>query len=569
MPHHTLPDAALQQHIAVLGKTGAGKTYRLRGMIERLLNGGMRVCVLDPKGDHWGIRLSVTGKSSGYSVIIFGGERADVPINDRSGGTVGELVATGNRPCVIDLSSLGIGERTRFFMDFAAALFRHNRAPLWLVIDEVHNFAPQAGGTMNPESAKMLHWMNRIASEGRGKGLRIIMASQRPQKVHKDTLTCAETLIAMRVTHNLDRKAVKEWMDGAGKPDVSAKILAELGEMPRGQAWTWSPEIGYLERDHSPKITTYDSMAAPEGEASDELKGWAGIDLDDVKARLAEVVKEAEANDPKLLRAKISELQRQIAAQEPIVDHQAIANAVASRDREWQKALVEANGSFESLVARLGRIAELATLNGQAPKTIEVPKIESPQTVRAAGPRLAATPAVRRAPRSPAARSAPVLELPDDLKRVHIRCLEAFLWYEILGIGEPTDEQLCYRLGYSPTSSTISVLLSHLRRGGYVDGRRITDAGRSVANAPTIGSMDDFHAQIRSFLDGTARRCFDSMLAAHPRELTAEELCEENGWSTTSSTLSVALSALRRAGLVEKRGHALTNTVFPINLTGA
>jgi len=69
----------------------------------------------------------------------------------------------------IDLGGWMPGDRTRFFIDFASTLFRQTRGARWLVIDEVHNFAPQ-GKVMDPDAGKMLHWANRIITEGRGKG---------------------------------------------------------------------------------------------------------------------------------------------------------------------------------------------------------------------------------------------------------------------------------------------------------------------------------------------------------------------------------------------------------------
>ena len=33
----TLPPAALDQHLAIVGKTGSGKTYAAKGLVERLL----------------------------------------------------------------------------------------------------------------------------------------------------------------------------------------------------------------------------------------------------------------------------------------------------------------------------------------------------------------------------------------------------------------------------------------------------------------------------------------------------------------------------------------------------
>lgn len=32
-----LPEAALDQHMAILGKTGSGKTYAAKGVVEKLL----------------------------------------------------------------------------------------------------------------------------------------------------------------------------------------------------------------------------------------------------------------------------------------------------------------------------------------------------------------------------------------------------------------------------------------------------------------------------------------------------------------------------------------------------
>lgn len=306
----TLPDVIFNQHIVALGKTGAGKSYTLRGLVERLLEDGKRVCIVDPKGDWWGLKSSASGKSAGFPVVIFGGDHADVPLNAHVGGQVAELVATGNRPCILDFGGWMVGERTRFWIDFAHGLFKHNRGPLWVVIDEVHNFAPQ-GKIQDPDAGKCLHWTNRLASEGRGKGITILMASQRPQKVHKDTLTCAETLIAMRVLHPLDRGAVKEWIDGCGNAEQGKQVLNDLAQMKVGEGWVWSPEIGFLERVKFPTIKTFDSFAAPTITGAAAPKGWAEVDLDDVKKTLSAVVEQAKANDPGELKKQIAALKKE------------------------------------------------------------------------------------------------------------------------------------------------------------------------------------------------------------------------------------------------------------------
>ena len=63
-----IPKAALNQHIAILGKTGSGKTFAAKGIVEHLLDEGRQVCVLDPTGAWWGMRLGADGKSKGYNL---------------------------------------------------------------------------------------------------------------------------------------------------------------------------------------------------------------------------------------------------------------------------------------------------------------------------------------------------------------------------------------------------------------------------------------------------------------------------------------------------------------------
>src|SRR6266542_4119403 len=98
-----IPADALAQHTIVLGKTGSGKSSVLRLLVENQLSKQQPVCILDPKGDWWGIKSSASGKSAGYPLVIFGGEHGDVPIDRNAGAQVAELYATGNRPCLIDL----------------------------------------------------------------------------------------------------------------------------------------------------------------------------------------------------------------------------------------------------------------------------------------------------------------------------------------------------------------------------------------------------------------------------------------------------------------------------------
>jgi len=307
-----IPDAALAQHVAVLGKTGSGKTFAVKGIIEQLLHDKRRVGIVDPTGAWWGLRSSRDGKAPGFPILVLGGDHGDLPLPALGGAAVARLLADQGVNLVADTSLLTVGERTRWFIDFASTLYRTNRAPLHLVLDEAHNFAPQ-GKVPDPDTGKMLHAANTLASGGRSRGIRLVLITQRPQKLHKDALTSADTLIAMRVLAPHDREAVRAWVVGCGDERVGKEVLDSLASLKRGEGWIWYPEGKFLERVTFPPITTFDSSATPtDGGTVRAPKSAAEIDLTEIRTSLADAVKEAEANDPKLLRQRIATLERDV-----------------------------------------------------------------------------------------------------------------------------------------------------------------------------------------------------------------------------------------------------------------
>ena len=54
--HFIIPNEALRSDIAILGKKGRGKSYAAKGLVERLLDLGERVLILDPLGHWWGLK---------------------------------------------------------------------------------------------------------------------------------------------------------------------------------------------------------------------------------------------------------------------------------------------------------------------------------------------------------------------------------------------------------------------------------------------------------------------------------------------------------------------------------
>jgi len=558
-----LPQAIFKQHISVLGKTGSGKSSALRLMVERLLDDKLPVCIIDPKGDWFGLKSSATGKSAGYPVVIFGGERADVPLNAHSGKAVAELIATGNRPAIIDLGGWMVGERTRFFIDFASTLFRTTRGHRYIVIDEVHNFAPQ-GKVLDPDAGKMLHWANRLASEGRGKGLTLLSASQRPQKVHKDFLTCAETLVAMRVIHKLDRDAIKDWIDGAGEPGKGKEVLDTLAGMKRGEAWVWSPEIHFgPKRLTFPMFRTFDSFAPQANSGTLKLKGWAAVDLKEVSAKLASVVEQAKANDPAELKRQIAELKRQLNAKPAAVSddkaiERAVSQAVSARDKHWQGELKKMEASLIARLSALRKINQLSSVNSDAVMAVNAPPALA-QKSATLGSSSKAPVSTRQTQVESLGRKTAAVE---NSASGHLPIGERKVLAPLIQFPEGLSrEQLTVLAGYK--RSTRDAYLQRLREKGLVN----TDGNLCVATDEGVAALPDYEPlptgealqdYWRQQLPEGERAVLDFLIDVHPDVADRESISEETGYKR--STRDAYLQRLKAKQLVVLEGGGVRAT---------
>lgn len=255
-----IPVVALDDCGAILGRRGAGKSATKTLLFEHELDLGRRCCLVDPKGDGWGIRLNPNGSPSRFqSVAIFGGEHGDISLEADMGKNVGELIAKRDLSCIVDLSSFSIAGMRRFMSDFAETLYENNRAPLTLFVDEADQLAPQR---LPADMAMLLHRMERLIRMGRQRGIFMWMMTQRPQLLNKNLLSQAETLIAMKMTTPHDRKAIRDWME-AHDPEQAKEVEANLAKLHIGEAYVWVPPADFLERIQFPLFSTFDSGRTP------------------------------------------------------------------------------------------------------------------------------------------------------------------------------------------------------------------------------------------------------------------------------------------------------------------
>ena len=602
-----IPDAALRQHLAVIGKTGSGKTYTAKGIVERLLAAGQRVCILDPTGAWWGLRTSADGEHPGFPVTIFGGERGDVPINEHAGEAVARLLAGGNIPAVIDLSDTWLAERRRFAEKFFETLFKTNRAPLHLVIDEADEFFPQ--NASDDGCRRLQGAVDRIIRRGRIKGFRVMMITQRPAVLHKNAITQAGTLIAMRLPAPQDRKAIEDWIKGQADAETGKAVLGSLSSLECGEGWVWSPEHGVLERTVFPALTTFDSSRTPEDDeiGQEPPRTIAEVDLAGIEEALAKAVADAEANDPAKLKKRVRSLEAQLEAahRAPVVmpaDIDAIvARAKAEASEAYQRLLVEtelaADRQVEDLRACVARAetiaAELhalfALMSGAGTKggdELLRPFRESMtgsamldgqvRRTLAAEDRLDKGPYQTVVCGQPP-RSAADAEARGSLTGPQQRVLDALAWWASVGVSDPSRAQVGFVAGIKPQGGHFGNTVGPLKTAGLIDYQTqgtiaLTEQGIPLADWPEAPPTIEVYQ--RGMLDmlktGPQRKIVEALIELGPgREIEREELGARTGINPSGGHFGNTVGPLRTLGLVEypSRGMiAATDLVWPDGL---
>lgn len=161
----------------------------------------------------------------------------------------------GHRALVLDTGSLSDArERSVVALALLGSLRRRvNRQPLMVVIDEAHNVcSPDADSQLERAVADHTVW---IAGEGRKFGIYMLLATQRPQKVHRNVISQCDNLLLMRVNSVTDLAELSKVFSHIPATMIAEARSFQLGEMLAGGPVSptpmrlrtgerWSPEGG-------------------------------------------------------------------------------------------------------------------------------------------------------------------------------------------------------------------------------------------------------------------------------------------------------------------------------------
>jgi hypothetical protein len=572
----SLPLDVIQSSIALLATKGAGKTYTGSVLAEETYEAGVPLVVLDPVGVWWGLRSSADGKGPGLPIVIMGGERGDVPLEESAGKVVADFIVAERVSVLLDLSHLRKGPQSHFVTDFAEELYHKNRQPLFLIVDEADEFAPQ-----RPVKGRerCLGAMEDIARRARARGIGSAFITQRSAVLNKDVLTQCPVLITLRTVGPQDIAAIDEWIKRHGDPEKRAQLMESIAAMPTGTAWVWAPEIGIFKRVKIRRRETFDSSATPKiGQKRIEPKTVADVDLDALQRRMASTIEKQKASDPKELQKEITRLRGelarkpQVSVSEPVrIEIPVITDDQVKKLDQAAHLLADAQAKFEqALGAATEQLAdafqEPVQLSRQILDAVTAVRSDGARSVAAAQRRLVpATPVAvtRAAPRRPAA--APAAETGEKLGLAERKILTVLAQYP----QGRTIKQIAVLTGYAIGGGGFRNALGSLRTKGYVEGRgdniQSTEGGLTALGEwealPAPGS--ELLAHWRGELGHAESEILRVLSETYPAAMTPEEIAAQTTsakggpYEPDGGGFRNALGRLRTLELVDGRG-ALT-----------
>lgn len=564
---------AVTKTFAILAQRRKGKTYTASVIAEEMVKAKQPWVALDPTGAWWGLRAGADGKpKGGLPVYVFGGQHGDVPLERTAGKLIADLVVDEPRWYVLDLSAFESKEAERqFATDFAERFYRRKAKspdPIHLFVDEADVFVPQRSPSGDQ---RMLGAFEAIVRRGGIRGIGTTLISQRAAVVNKNVLEQLDALIMLRVVGPNDQKALKTYIEAHGTDAERRELMDSLASLKLGEAWIWEPgsEPSLFERVQIRERRTYNSSATPKaGELRPGNVSMADVDLAALRDRIEDTVEKADADDPKKLRAKIRELEQELAKRPTETETVEVEKVVkvpafTAPDREvLEKAAESYRSGLRATEAVMPVIMAALDRVSQAPSPRHA--AASPNQGGQPGGTAGGSPRERAAGGGRAkAMARPPAQPPEGLTGPESRVLDALAWLEAVGFERPSKIQTGFIAGYrvgKKIGGTYANVLGSLRGAGLLEypvtGHVcLTDEGRTLATPPDIErTTEGLQAAVLDRLDGPEQRVLQVLIDHYPDALTKQDAGELAGYTVgekIGGTYANILGRLRSLGLID------------------
>lgn len=529
--------------MVILANSGGGKSYAIRRIAEQAVP-HVQVIILDPEGEFSSLRQK-------YDFIL-AGKDADVPAEPRSAALLAIKLLELEKSAVIDLYELHPQERQRFVKLFCEALVNCPKElyhPVLIILDEAHEYVPEG----KPSEAT---WsVESLASKGRKRGQRLILASQRISKLSKNAAAECNNKLIGRASQDIDMKRAGDELG------FNKEKTVELRQLKPGEFFAFGSaisddviklKIGEVETAHAKVSYKGGSKIAP---PSDVIKK--------VLAELKDLPKEAEkelktAQELKsalsVAKRRITELEKQpgsnITKKELAEEYKrGFGEGQMSVDQQHTDELFELSSYVDLLEININENRKTMEFIMKGRPKLKPTKYTKPDPVKTINNALKTTitPHIQKVNSTPTPAQ--------GIGKGETIMLNAIARYD----EGMTTEHLAIVTGYKQTSRRVYLqkLLAygHIRKDGdhYVateDG--ISALGDSFERLPTGSELLQYWLQK---LPEGEKKVLNAFVSAYPNTLTREDIQNETGYKATSTRVYVQKLLARK--ILQQEGSAL------------
>jgi len=310
-------------------------------------------------------------------------------------------------------------------------------------------------------------------------------------------------------------------------------------------------------------FSTYDSFKPQEAQQS-KLKGWAEVDLEEVRTKLEVVVAEAEANDPAMLKKRIRDLEQQLKGIGGLRPEETRAAQDVGYQRGIEDGGQRASLRYEALlkalcadIERHQRSIDEIAADLRDLKPVSLPELHDIATT-VHPPARALKPATRQALEHVAKAAAAAISRGNGAGEKLGKAERSILTAIAQSPHGCTRSKAAIVSGYSVTSSHFDNTLSALRSKGYLEqGQplRVTETGiAAIGGVEPPAAGEALRAMWLQRLGKAERTMLEVLIRAYPRALSRAEMSEQSGYSDSSSHFDNTLSKLRTLELIGGRG---------------
>jgi hypothetical protein len=412
------------------------------------------------------------------------------------------------------------------------------RRPDGSIIVKADDYLPQKAMR---DKAKLLHDCSRLYLWGRQRGVGGTLVTQRSARIHKDVLTQSASLIVFRTTAPQDQKAILDWVKYHGQ---SEEVMESLSGLESGEGWIWSPEwLRVMKRIQFRRRETFDSGATPTGASRNRSPATlADVDLGAIKDKMASTIEKAKAEDPRELRKKIAELERELRSR-------SVIEVKVEKEIERIEVPVLKNGQLDKTLNLIGK---LEGLSNQVREIAGNLSTAIGRATKQAAPRPAPSrPVPDRRPATRVQEAPHTTEIQGPLPRGEAKILAALIQYP----NGLRRNQLTVLTGYKRSSRDAYV--QRLREKGYLDqsGETViaTDQGRTaLPDAEPLPTGVDLQTYWLQRLPFGERVLFENILGQYPESVDREALTEMTNYKRSSR--DAYIQRLIAKELVEDQG---------------